>query len=133
MSTKQRGKQWLAVTHGLRDVTPYVARIQMPDVSWTKRAAWQVAVPEKLLSDGATAGEQPVHWVLQKAAGSEDFHYLRVPLAFLREHRAAFPAAKDGFVPITLSAEGGRFFELRLGNSPLDFAPFAVAAPEGDA
>lgn len=131
MSTKQRGKQWLAATHSLRDVMPYVARLQTPEDSWTKRAAWQVSVPERLLaSDG---GEESVHWVLQKTVGSEEFHYLRVPLAFLRENRAAFPPAKDGFVAITLSAEGGRFFELRLGNSPLDFAPFAVPEPASDA
>src|SRR5919107_458454 len=63
--------------------------------SWTGRDAWwlQVPVPRLLVMAG---GAGAVHLVCEASPGGQEFHYLRVPAAFLRDHLAELDTPGDG-------------------------------------
>ncbi|HEY0779737.1 MAG TPA: hypothetical protein VGD56_17340 [Gemmatirosa sp.] len=127
MSVRSSALRWLAATHGVRDADIFTSRLYPPEQSWTGRAAWWLQIPVHrvhALDPGA------VHLVCEARAGGRDFHYLRVPGAYLRDHLADLDTVLDGrAVSLFLSAESEARYRDERGPGRLDFAVFAVPSP----
>ncbi len=125
MSVRGSALRWLAGAHGVRDADIFTSRLYPPEQSWTGRAAWWVQVPVHRLH---ALGEGAVHLVCEARPGGRDFHYLRVPGAYLRDHLADLDAVDDGrTISLFLSAEPDARFRDERGPGRLEFARFAVA------
>lgn len=124
MTIRSSALRWLAATHGVRDADIVTSRLYPPEQSWTGRAAWWVQIPvHRVQALGAGA----VHVVCERAAGGRDFHYLRIPGAYLRDHLADLDAPGDGrTLSLFLSAEPEARFHDERGPGRLDFASFEV-------
>ena len=126
MTIRSSALRWLASTHGVRDADIFTSRLYPSEQSWTGRAAWWVQIPvHRVQAIGAGA----VHVVCERGPGGRDFHYLRIPGAYLREHHADLDAPDDGrALSLFLSAEAETRFRDERGPGRLDFAPFEVTS-----
>lgn len=122
LTIRSSALRWLAATHRVRDGDIFTSKFYPAAQSWTNADAWWVQVPVHRLEALGSGG---VHLVLQAAANASEFHYLRVPAAFLRDNLAGFDMPGDGrMVSLFLSAEPATRFRDERGAAHLDFAPF---------
>ncbi len=131
MTIRSSALRWLAATHGVRDADIFTSKLYAPAQSWTGRAAWWVQTPVHRIR---AVADRAMHVVCEARPGGRDFHYLRVPASYLREHLADLDAPGDGqAVSLFLSAEPDARFRDERGPAGVDFAPFAVGAPPAPA
>lgn len=124
MSVRSAALRWLAATHGVRDADIFTSKLYLPEQSWTGRAAWWVQIPVHRI---AAVGGGAVHLVCEARPGARDFHYLRVPAAYLREHLPALDVPGDGqAVSLFLAAELDSLFRDERGAGQVAFGQFVV-------
>ncbi|HKG92465.1 MAG TPA: hypothetical protein VKA84_11255 [Gemmatimonadaceae bacterium] len=122
MTIRARALRWLALAHRVRDGDIVTSRYYPAAESWTGRDAWWLQVPVHRVQ---ALGGGAVHLVCEAAPGSPDFHYLRVPAAFFRDHLPELDVPGDGrMVSLFLSAEPATRFRDERGAGNIDFAGF---------
>ena len=127
MTIRSTALRWLALTHRVRDGDVFTSKFYPAAQSWTGADAWWVQLPVHRIE---ASGERDLHLVLQAAPDRAEFHYLRVPVAFLRDHLAGLDRPGDGrMVSLFLSALPDARFRDERGEAGIDFAPF-VRTPD---
>jgi hypothetical protein len=124
VTIRARALRWLALQHRVRDGDIVTSRYYPAAESWTGRDAWWLQIPvHRVQSLGASGA---VHLVCEAASGgAQDFHYLRVPASFLREHLADFDAPGDGrMISLFLSAEPATLFRDERGAGKVEFRQY---------
>ena len=130
MTIRSTALRWLALTHRVRDGDVFTSKYYPAAQSWTGADAWWVQLPVHRIE---APGERDLHLVLQAAPDRAEFHYLRVPAAFLRDNLAGLDRPGDGrAVSLFLSARPDSRFRDERGEGRLDFAPFARGAEADD-
>lgn len=115
MNIRPIGLRWLRRQHG--DIKPaecLFSKLYTAKESWPKVPVWWFEFGEAKLAKCAPRG---MHLFCQKDFGVEDFHCLRVPVAFIREHAAGlhFRAENQRYSLYLLPDEKLRFEEIRGG------------------
>jgi hypothetical protein len=114
---------WLSSNFGVKSPATYASKFYVPEKSRTKRSAWWVEIPRSTLQ---SPGSSEVHLLCQKAPDVADFHYLRVPIDFLRAQLSRLATRESNQISLFLSAEPEEMFMDQRGQGRVDFSGFLV-------
>src|SRR5438128_4090609 len=82
MSIRPDALRWLASNYGVHSGAIYTSKLFEPNESWTGRHAWWFQIPVDRIQAGM---DTDIHLVCQRAANKTAFHYLKVPVKYIRE------------------------------------------------
>lgn len=116
MSIRNEALQWYKTKYGRIDIPIYTSKYYQAQESWPKRKVWWPQIPLKAISDNAGY----VHILCQVAPGKSDFHHLKVPTKFLKEHLKQFHSLKEK-ISLYLSADPQKLFIEERGEGSLNF------------
>jgi hypothetical protein len=121
MKLRSAGIAWLQGRLGDRVGPVHVSRFYPPDKSWTKQAAWAFEIPLHEI-DGPN---ESVYLVYQLYDAQHEFGYLRIPTAFLQQHRRELFVRRDNeHVSLFLSAEPHERLRDKRGRGGVEFSSF---------
>jgi len=73
---------WLASNFGVKSKSVYASKFYVPEKSRTKQSAWWLEIPRAAIETPSSA---EIHLVCQVSPHVEEFHYLKVPVEFLKK------------------------------------------------
>ena len=123
-TVKSDAVAWLASNFGVRSKSTYASKFYVPENSWTKRAAWWLEIPASALQ---SPDSSEVHLLCQKAPDDTVFHYLKVPVGFLRANLTRLAVRERDQISLFLSAEPGDAFVDQRGRGRVNFIDFLVS------
>jgi hypothetical protein len=123
-TVKSDAVAWLTANFGVRSKSTYASKFYVPEKSRTKRATWWIEIPDSALQSSDSA---EVHILCQKAPDGTDFHYLRVPVGFLRANLPRLAVRERDQISLFLSAEPEDTFVDQRGRGRVNFIDFLVA------
>jgi hypothetical protein len=122
MSIGPDARRWYLSNYGKSEDKVYASKYYLPEELWPKKHVWWVRIPPHDI-------DPSLHWYVtilcQVAPGTNNFHYLRVPVEFLLEHRAKFHRIGN-IIDFYLSAEQHNLFQEIRGTGNLDISVFVV-------
>lgn len=120
MSVGPAARSWFVSKYGKSENKVYASKYYLPEESWPKKHVWWVQIPPHAIDPSL---HDYVNILCQVAPGADDFHYLKVPVAFILKHREKFHRIGEN-IDFYLSAEQHNLFEEIRGIGKLDFSPF---------
>jgi len=113
---------WLDSNFGERRRPVHASRFYIPEQSATRQSAWWLEIP---LHEVETPNSAEIHLLCQKALKPRDFHYLKVPVKFLKKVLPSLDARNKGSViSLILSAEEHEKFVDKRGSGEIGFGGF---------
>jgi hypothetical protein len=100
----------------------YTSKYYTPDESWPKTRVWWLQFPETAVDINKY---NYVNLICQVAPGDNDFHHLKVPSKYLREHLDKFHRIGEK-IDLYLSANPETLFVEERGEGRLDFSKFLI-------
>jgi hypothetical protein len=122
MSIGPDARAWFKQEYGTPPGKVYTSKYYLPEESWPKTHVWWLQIPMSLLENSTN---ENVHLICQVAPSKIDFHYLKVPISFLRENVVYFHKVENK-LSLYLSAEPQTLFREQRGTGDLDFSVFKV-------
>ena len=129
----ERALKWFESKYGKTAEPIHCSRYYTVKESWTFTPSWIIylptdELPERFMSENNDKFEY-IHLLCQKAQGSDDYHYLRVPAAFFTEN-ATLQQMRQSHNPLNGSTELILILsekEFKLDNyDDVDFVQFLV-------
>ncbi len=119
MSIRPTARRWLAQQGRRASGALYSSKYYVAEESWTGRDTWWLQIPLDCLdADGC------IDLLCQESPGSCDFHHVRVPMAFMREHLSGFAIVKNRSISLFLSAETMSLLEDQRGTGKVCLREF---------
>ena len=122
MSIGPDARRWFLSKYGGSKNKVYASKYYLPEESWPRKHVWWVQIPQHAIDP---ALHDYVNILCQVLPGANDFHYLKVPVAFINEHREQFHRIGEK-TDFYLSAEPDNLFKEIRGIGELDFSVFIV-------
>ena len=122
MTIRNKALKWYNAKYGRTDPSIYTSKFYQPDESWPKKSVWWPQIPMNAINDSST---HVIHILCQIESNRDEFHHLKVPTKFLREHIEKFHTIK-GQISLYLSTEPERLFIEERGEGNLNFQNFLV-------
>lgn len=123
MSIRAEAINWFSENYGDNKSKLYTSKYYLPEESWSKQEVWWFEIPLKVIQ------AKDVHFidlVCQAAPDKNSFHYLKVPLKYMRDHLKNFHNNNDK-ISIYLSAVPQKLFVEERGSSNFNFITFLVS------
>lgn len=116
---KAEAVRWFVSKFGMK--TPmYASKFYVPEKSWTRQSAWWFEIPQRTIETPKSA---EIHLLCQIAPDAKDFHYLKVPVEFLKKERPNLCIRENGKLSLFLSAEQDEMFVEKRGGGKVSFRP----------
>ena len=114
---KAEAVRWFASKVGMKNPM-YASKFYVPKKSWTRQSAWWFEIPQRTIETPKSA---EIHLLCQVAPDSKDFHYLKVPVEFLKKEKLNLSIRKNGKLSLFLSAEQDEMFVEKRGSGKVSF------------
>jgi hypothetical protein len=124
MSIRSDALTWLSSNFGKVEGQIYTSKYYTPEESWPKTHVWWLKVPINVIE---TNQRDFINLICQVAPNKNDFHYLKVPVKFLREHLGKFDIVQNKMIHLYLSADPTKLFMEERGSGSLNFSVFLVS------
>lgn len=122
MSVRSDALKWLVVKHGESSNKTVTSKYYLAHESWSKTEVWWVELAMKAID---TKENDFVNILCQVAPLENEFHYLKVPVEFLKENFDKFHKSFEK-ISLYLSANSETLFIEERGEGRLDFSKFLV-------
>ncbi|MBL0233825.1 MAG: hypothetical protein IPQ08_09185 [Chitinophagaceae bacterium] len=123
MSIRPIALKWFKEQYGETPEHISSTKFYTPDISWPRTNVWWPKFPVTIFEDFPNGH---VHILCQKEPNGNSFHYLKVPVSFLKEHRDNFHTLNGKHIDLSLSAEERTLFREGRGKVSLDFSQFLL-------
>lgn len=122
MSIRIQARQWYEAKYGKAIDSTYSSKYYLPEESWPKKSVWWFQIPINVVEKKQSGH---VNLLCQVSPNKNEFHFLKVPTKFFREHLEKFHFVEDK-ISIYLSTGTERLFVEERGEGSLDFQTFLV-------
>src|SRR5688572_11999205 len=106
MSIRVQARLWYETKYGKAIEPTYSSKYYQPEESWPKKSVWWFQIPINVTEKNQSGH---VNLLCQIAPNENNFHYLKVPTKFFREHIEKFHFVDDK-ISIYLSTDIQRMF-----------------------
>jgi hypothetical protein len=114
---KAAAVRWFVSKFGKKNPM-YASKFYIPEKSWTRQSAWWFEIPQRTIEAPKSA---EIHLLCQVAPDANDFHYLKVPVEFLKKEKPNLCIRKNCKLSLFLSAEQNEMFVEKRGSGKVGF------------
>ncbi|HMJ46561.1 MAG TPA: hypothetical protein VK498_04495 [Ferruginibacter sp.] len=124
MTITSKARSWFSSHHKQPpNSKTYTSKFYTPGESWSKAKVWWIEIPLTTINQNDI---EFVNLICQKKPNNENnFHYLKVPVHFLRDNMQNFHVRQEK-ISLYLSAEPGQLFKEERGHGNVHFDQFLV-------
>ena len=123
MTITSKARSWFSTHHQIPlNSKTYTSRFYTPDDPGAKTKAWLFNIPLTTINRNDI---EFVNLICQTKPNANKFHYLKVPIHFLRDNMQNFHVRQEK-INLYLSAEKGNLFIEERGHGNVEFGEFYV-------
>ena len=120
MSIRNEALKWYKLKYKKLDLPIYTSKWFRPEESWPKKSVWWPQIPIKALE-----GNSDINVLCQVAPNKNDFHHLRIPTKFFKQHLESFHLLK-GIISLYLLTDPKKFLVEVRGKDNINFISFLI-------
>lgn len=120
MTVKRDAVAWLLLHFGIQSSSTHASKY------YPKHDAWWIEFPIARIEAPKST---EIHLLLQAGPASKEFHYLCVPVSFLKEQLPKLDLRKNGRISLHLSAVPHEMFIDQRGTGKIAFSQFLKTLP----
>lgn len=114
---KAEAVRWFTSKFGMKNPV-HASKFYIPEKSWTGQSAWWFEIPLRTIETPKSA---EIHLLCQVAPDVKDFHYLKVPVQFLKTEKPNLCVRNNSKLSLFLSAEQDEMFVEKRGSGKVSF------------